>query len=582
MSKQSITFSNPPRGIIGGLLFILLFLPGNLFAEDFPMHKGLNISGWLSQANRTEKAREAWFTQQELNNLRAMGFDHIRLPVAENQMFTKEGTDSLKTWQLVYNCLEWCKEAGMTCIFDYHVLNNEPALWSSNAAQDKLVAQWRTFADKLKDYPNDLVAFELLNEPVATTNSQWNTLAAKIVAAIRETQPERKLIIGSNKWNNVNQFASLTVPANDPNIILNFHFYIPHPLTHYGAEWLDIGKIEADMNYPGELITDEEYNKLTQSEKNQLSSYRGYYDFTKLKSLINLAVVRAKELGGLQLYCGEFGAYKCKRESKLAWLTDVVDILNGYGIAHSHWEYKQGFSFCDQWGNVTDKEVRDIITSDGELFPTYEEEEVDAPFYDTFENLASEWQSQDASNVTCSVVENPLLNESNPSLQVLQIKKNAVNWPAVQRGITPSVEIGNEEGNFKYLHMTALNPDGISMRIKLYNSRNTEFWYEYTPEADDSWQKVVLRISSAQTSDGKGVADKINKIAIRPNEVGTVYIDNLYLSVTDKGQTGIDNIIPPLEAEGRIYTLDGVFVGTDIDALPKGIYIYGRRTFIKK
>ena len=111
-------------------------------------------------------------------------------------------------------------------------------LWSSVEAQQHFIGLWKQLQSELKHYPEDLLTYELLNEPTAPTAADWNRLAAKTLAEIRKEEPLRKVVIGSNLWNNVKEFSHLEVPSGDKNIILTFHFYNPHLITHYQASWL--------------------------------------------------------------------------------------------------------------------------------------------------------------------------------------------------------------------------------------------------------------------------------------------------------------------------------------------------------
>ena len=574
------------RNKIWSALVATLLLTTTALAQEnndnrFDINRGVNISGWLSQTTLTGSARDNFMTQQEFNNLAQMGFDHVRLPVGEDQMFiSRTGEKVTEVFNLIHKAIAWCREADMKVIVDFHTLhtNTESTIWTSDETQQKFINRWLVLADELKDYPNDLVAFELLNEPTAPSASKWNTLAAKLIAALREVQPERKLVVGSNDWENVNSFRYLTVPAGDKNIILSFHFYIPHPLTHYGADWTYMAGIETELQYPGELISDEAFNALTAAQQNSLRGYRGYYDVETLKGLMQQAVARAKELGGLQLYCGEFGCYKCDRQSKLNWLTDVVSLFNGFGIPASHWEYKQGFGFCNQQGEVTDQEVLDIITADG---PRFEEEpEIEAPFVDNFETGSLLWNSQGTSALEVNIVDNPLRSGVNTSGHVLLLNKKSNSWEAAQRNIE-TLSFGPADGQYKYLHMKVLNEAAVPLRIKLYEG-STEYFVDYTFDGPVSeWRDMLFYVGQATTSAGAAVNSNITKIAVRPNTAGKVYVDDVYVSVTGQAATGIENVARPETAWPGVYSLTGARVSTSANYLRPGIYIIGGRKVIK-
>lgn len=502
----------------------------------FAINKGVNISAWLSQSDVRGEARKNNFTEAEVQQLAGFGFDHIRLPMDEEQLFTEDGQKIPEAFELMHNAIKWCKEANMKVIADLHILrshhfnggggtqviesfvnsfedgqtsgwfsydasqlttevvdnpevnsinpsqkvlrinktsntewmagardmlvplgvapnqfgylrmkvrknnksvitievqdengasvytgytplnanqwetvsipmdkmngnykrlvlrpdngpgelwvddiffstsnegdnsqivietDNTPKLWTDKDAQYKYFDLWKALADELKEYPNDLVAYELLNEPVAPYASQWNSLSSQLVRELRLTEPERKLVIGSNMWQGVGTFDALTVPANDPNIILSFHFYNPHLFTHYQAEWAEMKDLNVAIHYPGEVITPEDYAQLSDKEKKIVDPYMGPYDKGVLAGMAQKAIKRAQELG-LQLHCGEFGCYKkTPRADRINWMQDIISIFRENGIAYSYWDYKAGFGFCNSKGEVIDQEVLNLLT----------------------------------------------------------------------------------------------------------------------------------------------------------------------------------------------------------------------------
>ena len=219
-------------------------------------------------------------------------------------------------------------------------------LWNDNHAQQHFIELWQQMQGELKQYPNDMLAYELLNEPAAPTAADWNQLAAKALAAIRVQEPDRKVVIGSNLWNNVTQVPLIEVPANDKNIILTFHFYNPHLLTHYQASWQSLlAHITAPVQYPGPTISDTDFQLLSEASQKAINNEGRTFDKAKIKSLINQAVTRAQALG-LQVWCGEFGCYnRTPRQSRLRWIEDVAQVCREYGVGHCLWNFQGGFGF---------------------------------------------------------------------------------------------------------------------------------------------------------------------------------------------------------------------------------------------
>ena len=53
----------------------------------FTIHRGTNISHWLSQSNARGEERCRRFTRDNVRRLADLGLDHLRLPVDEEQLF---------------------------------------------------------------------------------------------------------------------------------------------------------------------------------------------------------------------------------------------------------------------------------------------------------------------------------------------------------------------------------------------------------------------------------------------------------------------------------------------------------------
>ena len=74
-----------------------------------------------------------------------------------------------------------------------------------------------------------MVAYELMNEPVADDPKVWNVIVNRCLEVVRESEPKRKIIIGANRWQSYDMVEKLEVSANDKNIIITNtrkYFYI--------------------------------------------------------------------------------------------------------------------------------------------------------------------------------------------------------------------------------------------------------------------------------------------------------------------------------------------------------------------
>ncbi|MDR1743089.1 MAG: glycoside hydrolase family 5 protein, partial [Dysgonamonadaceae bacterium] len=240
--------------------------------NGFELKRGVNISHWLSQSSVRGEQRAQYFTRHDVEFIASLGFDHIRFPVDEEQMFDEQGNKEKEAFALLHNALRWCAEFRLKAVVDLHILRShhfnaeEKPLFTQASAQEQFYDCWRKISGELRKYPLTMVAYELMNEPVADAPEQWNVIVNRCVAAVRKLEPRRTIVIGSNRWQAYNTVKDLQVPDNDPNIIISFHYYNPFLLTHYRASWTDNRLYRGPIHYPGKQIADEDVAGLTRAE----------------------------------------------------------------------------------------------------------------------------------------------------------------------------------------------------------------------------------------------------------------------------------------------------------------------------
>ena len=359
MGRNSvISYRQPYERIMIRFLFFLVIIAfveackSDLTTSDkitteyasFTIKRGTNIAHWLSQSDRRGNERATFFSQKDIEFIDSVGFDHIRLPIDEEQMWNESGARNEDAFKLLEQCLGWCNKVGLRVVLDLHILRShhfnekEKPLWTNSKEQDKFIQLWRDLSSAVREWPNGMLAYEFMNEPVADDHEQWNRLLFRVADSIRGWEPERTLVIGSNRWQSANTFDQLKIPAGDPNIILSFHFYEPFHLTHYQASWTDLKDFQGEVNYPGQIVS----NGASTEE-------RRIYNRDTLEHMMRKPLQLASALK-LPLYCGEFGVIdKAPIEDKLAWYRDMVSIFEKHGIAYANWNYKAGsFGIVDQ------------------------------------------------------------------------------------------------------------------------------------------------------------------------------------------------------------------------------------------
>ena len=330
---------------------------------DFKISRGTNIAHWLSQSDRLGAERDSFFQEKDIIAIKNLGFDHIRLPIDEVQMWGDNGTRYEDAFKLMTNCIDWCRNHQLKVIVDLHILRSHNfnalvrPLWTDPKEQEKFYKLWADLSSELIKYPVSDVAYELLNEPVADDQKQWNNLLAHTIKTLRALEPDRIIVIGSNMWESAKTFNVLKVPE-DKNIIFSFHFFEPFLLTHYDANRSELKNYTGPVHYPGELLTKAEFDSISPVQQAIAKDFTGdKWNIEKLEKIMKIPIQKAKELG-LQLYCGEFGVVENAPEAdKIRWFNDMTTVFNRFGIASANWNYKS-----DQFGLIKDDgSKREII-----------------------------------------------------------------------------------------------------------------------------------------------------------------------------------------------------------------------------
>lgn len=326
----------------------------------FTITRGTNISHWLSQSDRRGQERVDWFTEKDVKRIKAWGFDHLRLPVDEEQLWNGAGAREPEGWALMDHAIEWCRIAGLRVVLDLHILRshhfNSPdgrKLFSDRAAAKRFVELWRDMQDHLQATPIEHVAYELLNEPVADNPADWNRVAMPVYKMLRQKEPDRTIVLGSNRWNSVDTFDELEVPQNDKRLILTFHYYLPMLITHYQASWWNGGVYTGPINYPGVPVTDKDLKALSPDVRKLVEQNNRAFGPAEMEASLTKPLAVAKKTK-LPLYCGEFGCYqKCPQSLRLVWYRDLMTLFKRKKIGWANWDYKGGFGLITGDGKDT-------------------------------------------------------------------------------------------------------------------------------------------------------------------------------------------------------------------------------------
>jgi endoglucanase len=318
---------------------------------SFTIQRGTNISEWLSQSERRGLERVSFFTEADVRLIARLGFDHIRLPIDEEQMWDERGQRDPEAFSLLDAALDWCEQCGLRAVVDLHLLRTHhfisavtPRLFTDPAETARFAGLWADLSDHLHRRSIDRVAYELMNEAVARDPADWNRVALAGFQAIRQREPGRTVVLGSNYFNQTHTFDVLEVP-DDPHLILTFHYYRPMLITHYKATWWEGGFWGGPVHYPGRPIAEEDLRYLNPDFLAHTPQWSNeVWNCERIEQDLELPLSVARRTGH-SLYCGEWGAYHATPlPLRLAWYRDMISIFKKNNIAWANWDYCGGFA----------------------------------------------------------------------------------------------------------------------------------------------------------------------------------------------------------------------------------------------
>jgi endoglucanase len=227
----------------------------------------------------------------------------------------------------------WALDADLQAIINIH--HYAEIMTRPTRHHDRLLAIWQQIAERYQDYP-DALLFETLNEPNGVLNTRiWSDYQLDVLDVIRESNPERRVVIGAGNWNSLWEVADLELPEDRENLIVTFHNYAPCEFTHQGAEWVDGSNAWLGREWP------------EGSDENSMET-----DFRLAGGI--------QERLGVPLLMGEFGAYSlADQESRVLFTRAMVENAEANGIGWCYWEFAAGFGIYDS----TTGEFNDIYTA---------------------------------------------------------------------------------------------------------------------------------------------------------------------------------------------------------------------------
>ncbi|MGE5562063.1 MAG: glycoside hydrolase family 5 protein [Bacillota bacterium] len=285
-----------------------------------PFHRGVNVLGYDPYWNAGGVRRFEWRHFAEIHN---GGFDFVRVNLQAFKHMDSQNRLEPQWLAKLDDVVREAQAAGLGVILDEH--DFDVCSEDVDACRTRLSAFWQQVAPRYVNAPRN-VAFELLNEPHDKLNGEvWNGMFAQLLGIVRQSNPDRIVVVGPTHWNSLADLPLLKLPA-DPNLLVTFHYYEPFHFTHQGATWA------------GEEV--KKLHGITWGSEQDRAAVKADFDKVAAWAAANHRPI----------LLGEFGAYDksgTPLDLRVAYVNAVRTEAESHGFGWAYWQFEGDFVVWD-------------------------------------------------------------------------------------------------------------------------------------------------------------------------------------------------------------------------------------------
>ncbi|MDR0336499.1 MAG: glycoside hydrolase family 5 protein [Planctomycetaceae bacterium] len=206
--------------------------------DKLPQWRGFNLlEKFYGKNNR--------FVEDDFRWISDFGFNFVRLPMDYRLWILDNDWRKIneKVLDEIDEAVKFGERYGIHVNINFHRAPGytvakpaEPkSVWTDPEALEVCLLHWKTFAKRYKGVSNDLVSFNLFNEPgnVEPILAQCVAVHKAIIKGIREEDPNRLIICDGYEWGN-KPFFDLV----DQRVAQATRGYAPMEISHYKASWI--------------------------------------------------------------------------------------------------------------------------------------------------------------------------------------------------------------------------------------------------------------------------------------------------------------------------------------------------------
>jgi aryl-phospho-beta-D-glucosidase BglC (GH1 family) len=189
----------------------------NLNNDDYSMYETLQQRfGTSTTDSLLDIYQNGWVKSSDLDNIKNMGFNFIRVPISWHELVNSDGTWKSNPWTQLDAIVNGASSRGMYVVLDLHTVPggncpwgscgrwgpNPNAFWTDTANQDMVNTIWEGIATHYNGNPA-IAGYDLLNEPLLSNNEGSAEVATKssvynrLYNTVRAIDPDHVIFIGA-------------------------------------------------------------------------------------------------------------------------------------------------------------------------------------------------------------------------------------------------------------------------------------------------------------------------------------------------------------------------------------------------
>ncbi|MFZ2099955.1 MAG: cellulase family glycosylhydrolase, partial [Oricola sp.] len=337
----------------------------------------------------------ARISDAELDRMRALGFDFIRLPVDVAPFLEADDDEAGQLFDIMRQWVLRLRGRGLAVLLDMHSDTYESNWRPPDILADPPNGKFERYADFLaevaayfEDQPAGSFALGLMNEPQPVCERKdaedWTVSQKRLFDTVRAVAPAMPLVVTGGCWASPDGLMRLDPSDYDAMTLYDFHFYEPYYFTHQSIGWASPPvRYIAGLSWPAQSGSLEKTMGETKARLARLEEggspqpgdafaaagkdVADYYGRqrpdagTVAARFDDIAVwANANGVDPGRIVMGEFSAIRwpagvADDGSRLRWLAAVRKAAEDHGIGWALWDYFEGFGLlADNAARIVD------------------------------------------------------------------------------------------------------------------------------------------------------------------------------------------------------------------------------------